>query len=326
MKQILSLTIGVILLIACNIEKGEQEQASFSSQKLLWRLEVLAHDSLEGRGFGTSGNTMARKFLVQQFSELGISPAAANGYEQPFEHTLSKRRRQRMFPVANPGKDLENVNDITLTGGNVIAKVPGESEKMIVVTAHLDHLGVRNGEIFNGADDDASGTAALVSIAEYFSQAKPYHTLIIAAVDAEEIGSPGCQYLVDNFPGELTDVVFNVNMDMIAHNDNNELWACGTYHYPQLKDPLQQLNSDITLRFGHDNPNDSTLDDWTRSSDHRIFHDKEIPFIYFGVEDHADYHRPSDTFENINQEFYIDAVELVIRAIESLDANFRPAN
>ena len=311
---------------SCNSEKSNKEETLFSSKDLLYRLEVLSHDSLEGRGFGTPGNEKARKFIADQFNKIGITPAFESGYIQDFEHRISGRRMQRMFPIENPGENFKNVSDTTLTGANIVAVIPGTSKKVIAITAHHDHLGIRNGEIYNGADDDASGTAALLAIGEYFSKNKPYHSILLAAVDAEEIGSPGCRYLVDNFPNDLNKVLVNVNMDMIAHNNSSELWACGTYHYPKLKKPLEKITTDLNLMFGHDNPNDSLRDDWTRSSDHRIFHDAGIPFIYFGVEDHEDYHQPTDTFEKINQEFYIKAVKLVIEAVKELDAEFQPAN
>ncbi|MEM8892626.1 MAG: M20/M25/M40 family metallo-hydrolase, partial [Bacteroidota bacterium] len=190
--------------------------------------------------------------------------------------------------------------------------------KTIVVTAHIDHLGIIKGEIYNGADDNASGTAALLAIADYFQRNPPNHTLLFAAVDAEEIGSPGAKYLLKNFPGEKEDIVLNVNMDMIAHNDK-ELYACGMHHYPELKPFISSIESPIQISFGHDDPGDKTKDDWTNSSDHRIFHLAGIPFMYFGVEDHEDYHRFTDTYEKINPDFYIEAVKVIIKAIENFD-------
>jgi hypothetical protein len=92
------------------------------------------------------------------------------------------------------------------------------------------------------------------------------------------------------------------------------------FHYPQLKQPLENIESPIALLFGHDDPDDKIKEDWTNSSDHRIFHRAQIPFIYFGVEDHKDYHKATDTFENINQEFYVDAVKMIVKAIENYDA------
>lgn len=326
MKYLIYALVLGFSLTSCNMESKSNVESEFTSEDLLFTLEVLSHDSLEGRRFATIGNIKARNFLMKQFSSLDISPAFESGYEQLFDHTISKRRRQYWFPVENPGENMENVPDTILTGGNIVAKIKGETDKLIAITAHHDHLGTWEGEIYNGADDDASGTAALIAIAAYFKQNPPYHTLVIGAVDAEEIGSPGCKYLVDNFPGGIENVILNINMDMIAHNDINEIWACGTYHYPELKDPIANLESGLSLQFGHDDPQDSLKDDWTRSSDHRIFHNQGIPFIYFGVEDHDDYHQPSDTYENINQQFYIDAVDLIIEAVESYDQHFQPTN
>lgn len=71
--------------------------------------------------------------------------------------------------------------------------------------------------------------------------------------------------------------------------------------------------------YGHDNYLNKEEDDWTNSSDHRVFHNLEIPYIYFGVENHKDYHKPTDTFENINQDFYVEAVKLIIQATENFD-------
>jgi len=290
------------------------EKVTIDKEALLENIKTLASDSFEGRGFSKPGNHKAQKFIASKFKELGLETYLESGYIQKFPHTFKGKSRQRFFPV----KDTTNITDTIVIGGNVIAKIKGESEKVIVITGHLDHLGIRNGKIYNGADDDASGAAALITIAKYFKDKSPKHTLIFAAVDAEEIGSHGCEYFVANFPSAKEKIALNINMDMIAHNDSLQLYASGLYHYPQLKKPLENIDSPITLLFGHDIPN-GAKDDWTFSSDHRIFHKRKIPFIYFGVEDHKDYHKATDTFENINQEFYVEAVKLIIKAIENYD-------
>jgi hypothetical protein len=320
MKSLLPLLLITLSVFACTNNENTQPD-KINSDLLLESIQVLAHDSLEGRGFGTKGNQKGRKYLAQQFDKIGVPAAFEAGYDQSFEHTISKRLRQRRFPIENPSKDYSNVPDTTLVGGNIIARVAGITDKVILITAHHDHLGVYEGNIYNGADDDASGTAALLAIADYFKSQELNHTLIIAAVDGEEIGSPGAKYLAANFPGGIENVVLNINMDMIAHNDSSTLWASGVYHYPNLKEPLEKLITPLKLYLGHDDPTNKALDDWTRSSDHRIFHDLGIPFIYFGVEDHEDYHRPTDTFENINQEFYVEATKLIIQSIAAYDSH-----
>ncbi|MEE9409213.1 MAG: M20/M25/M40 family metallo-hydrolase [Polaribacter sp.] len=312
--KFLLLFLFTIAIISCNTDKT----ITINNAMLLESIKILSHDSLEGRGFSKPGNYKAQQFIANQFKEIGLEKIAGHEYVQEFPYTFSGKRRQRMFPIKNANEDFSNVTDTTVIGGNVVGKIAGKIKKTIVITGHLDHLGIKGGKIYNGADDDASGTAALFAIAEYFKKNKPQHTLVFAAVDAEEIGSLGADYWLKNYKNKQ-DIVLNINMDMIAHNDSLRLFAAGLYHYPQLKKPIENIESPITLLFGHDNPKNKKLEDWTFSSDHRIFHKEKIPFIYFGVEDHKDYHKPTDTFENINKEFYIDAVKLIINAIENYD-------
>ncbi|WP_405605763.1 M28 family peptidase [Polaribacter sp. Asnod1-A03] len=304
------------LAVSCNSKKT----IKINDKILLESIKILSHDSLEGRGFSKKGNYKAQKFIASQFEKIGLEKMSEEGFIQKFPYTFSGKKRLRMFPIKGIERTdtITPIPDTTAIGGNVIGKITGKTEKSIVITGHLDHLGIRKGLIYNGADDDASGTAALFAIADYFKMKPTKHTLIFAAVDAEEIGSLGASYWLQKYE-QKNNIVLNINMDMIAHNDSLQLYASGLFHYPQLKKPLENIDSPITLLFGHDNPDDKTKDDWTNSSDHRVFHKEGIPFIYFGVEDHKDYHKATDTFENINQEFYIKAVELIIKSIENYD-------
>ena len=320
MKNYIYTIACLTLLLGCK-DKPSNENIKVNEKMLLYNLKVISHDTLQGRFFGTEGNYKAQRFIAQQFDSLGIEPAFSFGSIQKYPFTFKGKIRQRMYPISNPAEDFSNVPDTTVTGANVVTMIKGEIEKTIVITAHLDHLGTRNGEIFNGADDNASGVAALLSIANYFKNTSPKHTLILAAVDAEEIGFLGCDYLLENSPTDVENIVLNINMDMIAHNDSLQLYASGLYHYPDLKQPLEGIKSSkITLLYGHDDPNNKDVQDWTFASDHSVFHKRQIPYIYFGVEDHKDYHKATDTFENINQEFYIEAVQLIIQAIEGYDS------
>ena len=316
-KTIYLLSISTLFIFFSCTNASKKTEIKINEQELLDNLKHLSGDDYEGRGFSKPGNYRAQNFIAKQFEKIQLEKVIPQGYIQKFPYTFKGKRRHRIFPVANPGKDFKNVKDTTVFGGNVLGKIRGEIDKTIVITGHLDHLGIRNGKVYNGADDDASGTVALFAIAAYFKKNPPKHSLVFAAVDAEEIGSLGCSYLLNTYTNS-NDIVLNINMDMIAHSDS-EIYASGTYHYPELKKPLENINSPIVLKFGHDNPNDKELDDWTFSSDHRIFHNKKIPFIYFGVEDHKDYHKDTDTFENINQQFYVNAVKLIIEAVKNYD-------
>jgi Zn-dependent M28 family amino/carboxypeptidase len=252
---------------------------------------------MEGRRTGTEGNRKAREYLIYRYNEAGAE-VFMGSYTHDFEFT--------------------NRQDNEMTGVNVIGKVPGRSDSVIVISAHYDHIGIRDSLIYNGADDDASGTAALLTYISYFSEHTPDHTLIFAAFDAEEMGLRGARAFTQR-TDFMERVKFNINLDMIAQNTENEIYAVGTYHYPQLKPMLKQIDTgEINLLFGHDEPN-SELDDWTYASDHAPFHQMGIPFIYFGVEDHEHYHRHTDEFETIPQEFYKQSVQLILHAINKFD-------
>jgi len=273
-----------------------------NEDQLLEDLKYLSSDELEGRKPLSEGSLKAADFIKDRFSSLKLY-SQFNEYTQYF--TFENKREQKVYENAS----------------NIVGFIPGKSStKMIVITAHYDHLGKKDDLIFNGADDNASGTAALLAFASYFSKNRPNHSIMIVALDGEEMGHQGAKALVNDFPFDLGEVKLNINMDMISRSDKNELYASGTYHYPFLKPSLESASrgKKIKLVLGHDVPGTGS-DDWTLASDHAQFHLKNIPFIYFGVEDHEDYHRPTDTFENIHPEFYVNAVQLILQAIVKLD-------
>ena len=290
------------------------------SERLLRNIQIISSDSLEGRAFSTLGNNKAQKIIIANFTQIGLQTVSNQKYLQEFSYTFKGIKRQEVFPIKKPKSNFSNVLDTTVIGGNVIGMLKGEINKSIVITAHFDHLGIKDGKIFNGADDNASGVAALFEIAEYFKKKPSKHHLILAALDAKEIGSLGAESFLENY-NEKENIVLNINLDMIAHNDYYpELFASGLFHYPNLRKPLERIRSNkIDLLFGHDDPENKEQSDWTFSSDHKFFHEENIPFIYFGVEDHKDYHRSTDTYANINPDFYIEAVKIIIQAIKNFD-------
>lgn len=282
---------------------------AIDSARLLRDLHVLAHDSMEGRAVGTAGNARARAFLERRFAGIGLEPAGREGYAAPFRFT----RRQT-----------------TVEGVNMVGMVRGSArpDRYIVVTAHYDHLGVRDGEVFNGADDNASGSAGLLAIAEHFARERPRHSMIFAAFDAEEVGLRGARAFVADPPVPAEALVLNVNLDMVGRNDRGELYVAGTHHYPQLRPWVEHVaaRAPVTLVPGHDTPDPTPGDDWTLASDHGAFHEAGIPFLYFGVEDHADYHRPTDAPERIQAAFFVRAVRTVLDALQVIDAGFTSMN
>jgi hypothetical protein len=275
------------------------------TQRLITDIRVLSHDSMEGRRTATPGAERARRYLISALDETGIERFGGT-WEHAFDF------------VPRGGTEQ-------LRGVNLLGHVRGTArpDHYIVITAHYDHLGIRDGEIFNGADDNASGSAALLALARHFRAQPPAHSIIFALLDAEEMGLQGARAFVANPPVPQGAIVFNVNMDMISRNERDELYAVGTYHYPWTLPHVERVAADapVTLLTGHDRPDLPPGDDWTQSSDHGPFHSAGIPFLYFGVEDHPDYHRPTDVFENIDQDFFARAVETVRRMVRAMDAD-----
>lgn len=281
---------------------------SLSEKVLLEHLQFLASDDLQGRKTLSEGNLKARTYIQDHFRKLENTEIIYPNFLQ-------------FFSFRN-GRDGKIYND----AANVVAIIPGsESKKVIVITAHYDHVGVgrpnaEGDSIYNGADDNASGTAALMAMIEYFSKNRPKHALLFVALDAEEMGLRGARALLEDFPYPMEQILLNVNMDMIGRNDQKELYASGTHHYPYLKPILEKTvkGAPIALKFGHDVPGTGS-DDWTKSSDHGAFFEKKVPHVYFGVEDHEDYHKPSDDLTGIQPEFFVQAANLVLQCIIALD-------
>lgn len=299
-----------LFFLLCALIPSFSFSQSINSEKLLKHLEFLSSDELAGRKPLSTGSLEARKYILHELTGFENVEALYPDFIQRFSFVS--------------GRDLKNYED----AANLVAFIPGsQSKKVIVVTAHYDHVGIgkpnaAGDSIFNGADDNASGTAALMVIAEYFSKNRPLHSMMFVALDAEEMGLRGAKALVSDFPYPLEQILLNVNMDMLSRSDKNELYASGTYHNPQFKPILEKVaaGSNPTLKLGHDTPG-TGREDWTKSSDHGAFFDKKVPHLYFGVEDHIDYHKPTDEFKNIQPEFYVNAVNLVLKCILALDSD-----
>ncbi|MGK0254961.1 MAG: Zn-dependent M28 family amino/carboxypeptidase [Mariniflexile sp.] len=271
----------------------------FNESMLLQHIKTLSSDAFEGRRTGTKGATKAEKYIINQFNLFSILPLG-NNYEQHFSFTTE-------------GKYYEGKNVLGLIKGTL------HPETYIVISAHYDHEGIKNGVIYNGADDDASGISALFSYAEYLKKNPPKHSVILAAFDAEELGLQGSKYFVNHSIIPLKKIMVNLNMDMISRSDKNELFAVGTVFNKNLENVVINYEYSKKIKFlkGHDQGN--FKDNWTYASDHASFHKKGIPFLYFGVEDHEDYHQPTDDYENIQPDFYIETVKVIMAVFEKID-------
>lgn len=292
----------LILFFLFSLSVESQTKFDFDTTMLLSNLEAFSSDEMGGRGVMEPGGDKARKFISDRFATMELLPFDGS-YQSAFK--FANRMRKSQFE-----------------GLNIMGWMRGTDypNKYIVISSHHDHLGTRDGEIYNGADDNGSGTCALFSIAEHFKANPPKHSLIFVAFDAEEHGLIGSKHFVHKPPVSLKKIVFNLNMDMISRNADNELYLCGTAHYPKLKPLFSQLDNEspLSVLFGHDT-GAMRSEDWTFASDHAAFHKEKIPFIYLGVADHEDYHKPTDDFENIDRAFYVEAVNTAIRIITLRD-------
>lgn len=285
------------------------QQATVDSTVLMNHVRELSDDKMKGRKAGTAGNRMAQFYILDKFRQIGLQPY--NGtFEYPFYFNYG-------------GKQI--------MGTNLYGYIPGTESKVIVISAHYDHLGTRSvlpgqDSVYNGADDNASGVAALLSLMAYYKAHPPRYTLLFVAFDAEEMGLQGARAFVQRPPVPVTQMKMNLNMDMVSRSSRNELYVCGTYHYPALKTYVQRAatGSRIKLLTGHDRPTDGS-NDWTSQSDHQAFHAVSIPFLYLGVEDHPDYHRVTDEYSRITYSFYYQGVNTILSLLNILNTDL-PVN
>jgi len=310
-RLFLSCAAASLLLAACaptvNAPVAPVAPAAPAFQaQLLEDVRILASDEMAGRDTGSAGGEMARNYIVGRLEALGVV-APAMGRLQPWEAT----GRTRAGPK-------------TYNGVNIIGVIPGTrvSDKYIVVTAHYDHVGTNDGQVFNGADDNASGVATMLALAAELKRQAPEHSVIIVALDGEERGVLGAKHFVEAPPVPLTSITMNLNFDMTARAETDgKLWVTGTYQNPSFRPILEGIPADgaVALAFGKDTPQDLGEDNWVESSDHAAFYKAQIPFLYLGVNYHPDYHRPSDDFERITPAVFTSATALSIASFRALD-------
>jgi hypothetical protein len=302
--------------LAGSVVAGQRTPALLDRRALLEEARVLSSPEFEGRRTGTPGGRRARAHVAEAFAAAGLRPVkGAYVFPFAFDHTSVKAlfRRDRPFRV--------RYDD----AANVLGSIPGSDPGagVIVVSAHYDHLGVRDGVVYPGADDNASGVSVLLALARHLRSSSPRHTVLFAAFDAEELGLRGARAFVAAPPVEAP-IVLDLNLDMVSRSPAGEIVVAGTDLWPSLRPIVDAAirESPLTVRLGHDRPwwKAGLVENWTSSSDHGPFHAAGIPFLYVGVEDHPGYHDPSDTFDRIDQDFFVDAAELVARLFKSADS------
>jgi hypothetical protein len=268
--------------------------ATITAGGMLDRIAFLASDELGGRATPSPGLERTAEYLAGEFGRLGLEPGGDGG-------TFVQR-----YPLAAGAGEM----DPDSLAPNVVAILRGDDPALrdtyVVFSAHMDHLGVGPADaagdsIYNGADDDASGTAALVEVAEAFAALpdRPGRSLIFLAVSGEERGLLGSRWFVEHPPVPPDRLVADLNVEMISRNASDSVVLIGQ-EYSSLGPLVRSLSGDRP-ELGL-----VVLDDpWPEEgfffrSDHFSFARRGIPAIFFFAGTHADYHRPSDEVERID--------------------------
>lgn len=274
-------------------------------------LLVLASDSLQGREVGTEGERMAAAYIASRFEDLGLKPSGTSGYFQPFF----------VKDADNPHEQAAISSEDTvqgIEGRNLIALMDNPGSDIVVIGAHYDHLGygsfssLHRGDsaIHNGADDNASGIAAMLAIANYFKSNSINSDLLFIGFSGEEKGLWGSNYFTKNPTVDLSNVNFMVNMDMVGRLDTAKGIAIhGTGTAPIWSEVIDQSNT-VGLKV-------IKKESGVGPSDHTSFYLQDLPVLHFFTGQHADYHKPTDDVEKIN----IDGILKIATHIENIIQN-----
>lgn len=297
-----------------SVAKGDKAFLSaykeIKAEDLKKNLYVIASDEMEGRDTGSPGQKKAGQYMVNYYKGLGISyPKALGSYYQKVPADFMKKRGGGNLP------DSENI----------LAFIEGSEkpEEIVVISGHYDHVGTRNGVVYNGADDDGSGTVAVMEIAKAFQAAKkagngPKRSILFLHVTGEEHGLFGSEYYTDNPVFPLANTVVDLNIDMIGRDDPENrgkqyVYVIGS---EMLSSQLKVINeaankktNNLELNYKYDDPNDTER--LYYRSDHYNFAKNNVPVAFFFDGIHEDYHKPTDDVEKIDYNLLAKRTQLV---------------
>ncbi len=310
------------LTLACNSTKGQTDGNSktmsrvdyantITSEDLKTHLYTFADDKMQGRMTGEPGQKMAATYLKDFYVKQGIiAPRGADNYFQEIPSSY--------FGRSNKYGDSENV----------VAFIPGSEKpnEIIVLSAHYDHVGTKGNEVYNGADDDGSGTVSLLEIAEAFQKAVqdgngPKRSILFLHVTGEEIGLYGSKYYTEHPLFPLENTVCNLNTDMVGRIDPdkidtpNYIYLIGSDKLSQdLHDLSEMINEEyIGLELDYTYNDDNDPNRFYYRSDHYNFAKHNIPIIFYFNGVHEDYHKPTDTPDKIEYELMAKRAQLIFQ-------------
>ena len=277
-----------LLLLAFALDdcRSEEDITVEESRKTL---SYLASDEMEGRKPGNPGNFIAVSFIKKEFESYGLET-----HLQKFTYTF----RWRVGLIRWRTIEIETMN--------VIGVLKGTSDKHVVIGAHMDHLGLDgDGDAYNGADDNASGTTAILELAEAFgkSKTKPKDTIVFIAFNAEELGLLGSKHYVNNPLLPLDDCKLMINLDMVGRLRGTTVTAQGG----NLSRSVTQLVDKLDDNY----PFDVNITVPGNRSDHAPFNWNGVPVLFFHTGTHPQYHRITDDPDLINYEGLVNIAKFV---------------
>ena len=303
------LFITISLTNGCSVENTHVSPVvNVPKTEVLQHLYYLSSDALQGRKIGTKGGKLAQNYIVSQLKRHNITPLAESYFAE--------------FVLKNPFKYTQ--------GKNVIGVINGTHfpNSFIVLSAHFDHIGSKGRQIYNGADDNASGTSALLHYAKLIKQNPLRHSVIVLFTDGEEENLTGAKAFIRENTNLLPDMLLNINLDMLAGTSSTRKLHYISRGLEQVLTQdkiiaLRQQHYAIPLKrgFGRQSRGAEKFIRWELASDHGAFYKQKIPFIYYGVGLHKHYHQTSDIYENINQAFFLRAVTTIYQQISFIDQN-----
>lgn len=306
MKSHSLLLLAILILVKCSPKDSYDPLIAVQKD-----IEILASDSLSGREVGTEGERMAAEYIINEMKAAGISPMGTEGFLQSFFVKDADN------PHSQPG---EEEGEEGITGYNVIGFLDNPGEKIVVIGAHYDHLGMGDfsslhrgeSEVHNGADDNASGVAAMLHLARILSKKELQSDVLFIGFSGEEKGLWGSNYFTKNPTVDLSKVSFMINMDMVGRLDPSKGLAInGTGTSPAWNELLDQVNSDSLKLIKSESG--------VGPSDHTSFYLQDLPVLHFFTGQHEDYHKPGDDAEKINNIGIIQVASIIDRIISETD-------
>ncbi|TLU66195.1 M28 family peptidase [Thalassotalea litorea] len=272
-------------------------------------LNQLASEEMAGRGPGQKGHKLAQNYIEKTFVSLS-----------------SYRLTRQEFIYQS------HFNEKTGVNWYVSRKGLQPNLGFIAITAHYDHLGTNSNKTYYGADDNASGTAAILALAQCLDKVQLRHSVIIIAIDREEHGLYGAKSFIHDNPHLIEQFRVNVNLDMVGHGNNNRhYWLTGTRRWPDFAAIVERTNANVMVPF---KPRRTLFTDKRsvsrgkidlhRASDHYEFFKVGVPYLFITGENHKDYHQQTDTLASINADFYQFGIRSIAQLIMQLDQNLQP--